>query len=398
MDVPVGPRVLRDRDGRRARQPALRHDAPRRHPVPGQPPPGGPRRDLGHGHRQDGAGDQAALRADARPEVRDLDGLVRQLRRPLLGLVLGHQGRRPDHPGRHLHPGLPAPARGAAPGRRACSRSGSRTRASATTSSPPVGAGSRSPLADETTPEPTTPAADGARDRRRSRRRRSPSRPSRSPNPSPSRTRWSRSCSRASSAELGDAIARARRLVRHARRAGAARRLAPRRPSSRSATSTATTSRSSSGIDWQPAPKAETEDTGDTSSPAQPTEMTFGDRRRRRSLPGVRARAVDDEALGRHDQDRRRRRSRRTSRAGSRCTRARTGTSASAGRCSGSSSTVTRASGTCTCPAEFEGHPLRKDFPLLAREVKPWPGLVDVEPMPGEDEPAEAAAEVGDES
>ena len=48
-------------------------------------------------------------------------------------------------------------------------------------------------------------------------------------------------------------------------------------------------------------------------------------------------------------------------------------------------------------PAEFEGHPLRKDFPLLARDVKPWPGLVDVEPMPGEDEPAEAAtAEVGE--
>ena len=36
-------------------------------------------------------------------------------------------------------------------------------------------------------------------------------------------------------------------------------------------------------------------------------------------------------------------------------------------------------------PTEFEGHPLRKDFPLLAREVKPWPGIVDVEPMPGED-------------
>ena len=43
-------------------------------------------------------------------------------------------------------------------------------------------------------------------------------------------------------------------------------------------------------------------------------------------------------------------------------------------------------------PSEFEGHPLRKDFPLLAREVKPWPGLVDVEGMPGE--PAEAAAAV----
>jgi NADH-quinone oxidoreductase subunit C len=33
-------------------------------------------------------------------------------------------------------------------------------------------------------------------------------------------------------------------------------------------------------------------------------------------------------------------------------------------------------------PAGFEGHPLRKDFPLLARVVKPWPGLVDVEAMP----------------
>ena len=34
-------------------------------------------------------------------------------------------------------------------------------------------------------------------------------------------------------------------------------------------------------------------------------------------------------------------------------------------------------------PTEFEGYPLRKDFPLLARIVKPWPGIVDVEPMPG---------------
>ena len=46
-------------------------------------------------------------------------------------------------------------------------------------------------------------------------------------------------------------------------------------------------------------------------------------------------------------------------------------------------------------PSEFEGHPLRKDFPLLSRMVKPWPGIVDVEPMPGADEDeatAEAAA------
>jgi NADH-quinone oxidoreductase subunit C len=39
-------------------------------------------------------------------------------------------------------------------------------------------------------------------------------------------------------------------------------------------------------------------------------------------------------------------------------------------------------------PGSFEGYPLRKDFPLLSREVKPWPGLVDVEPMP--DDPAAA--------
>lgn len=43
-------------------------------------------------------------------------------------------------------------------------------------------------------------------------------------------------------------------------------------------------------------------------------------------------------------------------------------------------------------PAEFDGHPLRKDFPLLARVVKPWPGLVDVEPMPSE-EPAAVGGE-----
>jgi NADH-quinone oxidoreductase subunit C len=34
-------------------------------------------------------------------------------------------------------------------------------------------------------------------------------------------------------------------------------------------------------------------------------------------------------------------------------------------------------------PGDFEGNPMRKDFPLLARRVKPWPGIVDVEPMPG---------------
>jgi NADH-quinone oxidoreductase subunit C len=43
-------------------------------------------------------------------------------------------------------------------------------------------------------------------------------------------------------------------------------------------------------------------------------------------------------------------------------------------------------------PTGFVGHPLRKSFPLLSREVKPWPGDVDVEGMPGDsgaaDEPS----------
>jgi NADH-quinone oxidoreductase subunit C len=34
-------------------------------------------------------------------------------------------------------------------------------------------------------------------------------------------------------------------------------------------------------------------------------------------------------------------------------------------------------------PDSFLGNPLRKSFPLLSREVKPWPGTVDVEAMPG---------------
>lgn len=43
-------------------------------------------------------------------------------------------------------------------------------------------------------------------------------------------------------------------------------------------------------------------------------------------------------------------------------------------------------------PTGFEGNPLRKDYPLVARMVKPWPGIVDVEPMPGGDDDEEADA------
>ena len=42
---------------------------------------------------------------------------------------------------------------------------------------------------------------------------------------------------------------------------------------------------------------------------------------------------------------------------------------------------------------EFVGHPLLKSYPLIAREVKPWPGDVDVEPMPEpETDPVEEGA------
>lgn len=36
---------------------------------------------------------------------------------------------------------------------------------------------------------------------------------------------------------------------------------------------------------------------------------------------------------------------------------------------------------------DFEGNPLRKSFPLLSREVKPWPGTVDVEALPSTENP-----------
>lgn len=51
-------------------------------------------------------------------------------------------------------------------------------------------------------------------------------------------------------------------------------------------------------------------------------------------------------------------------------------------------------------PDDFVGNPLLKSYPLIAREVKPWPGDVDVEPMPdvaAEDSDDDSTAEGGDE-
>lgn len=47
-------------------------------------------------------------------------------------------------------------------------------------------------------------------------------------------------------------------------------------------------------------------------------------------------------------------------------------------------------------PSDFEGNPLRKDFPLLSRMVKPWPGIVDVEQFPNEGDEGDAGAEANE--
>src|SRR5499425_1832507 len=79
------------------------------------------------GRAQDGAAAAPDLRPDARAEVGDRDGCLRELRRDVQQLH-DPPGRRPDRPRRHLHPLLPAAAGGAdggdhpaargAPGRR----------------------------------------------------------------------------------------------------------------------------------------------------------------------------------------------------------------------------------------------------------------------------------------
>ena len=130
--------------------------------------------------------------------------------------------------------------------------------------------------------------------------------------------------------------------------------------------SSATTSRSSPASTGSRRPSEGDEAGGDTSAPVQPTEMTFGAAGSDGPLPGVRARAVDAAGTGAS-------RSRSTSTRpaarwpsrGCPSTPAPTGTSASAGRCSASCFDGHPSLRHLYLPAEFEGHPLRKDFPLL---------------------------------
>jgi NADH-quinone oxidoreductase subunit C len=149
-----------------------------------------------------------------------------------------------------------------------------------------------------------------------------------------------------------------------------------------------------SGIDWQPAPREGGEVAGASSAPVQPTEMTFGSAGSAGRFQllahvestnhkwGVTLKTDVDEA---------------TSRAES-WVPVYPGADWHERECwemYGISFDGHPSLRHIYLPSEFEGHPLRKDFPLLARQVKPWPGLVDVEPMPGEEngQTEEAAVE-----
>ena len=105
-----------------------------------------------------------------------------------------------------------------------------------------------------------------------------------------------------------------------------------------------------SGIDWMPTPDVAEEGSGDTSAPVQPKEMTFGVAGFGRPLQVfAHVESTHRRELRAHAQDRRRRRTTRTSSRGCRCIPAPTGTSARRGRCSASCSTATRACVTSTC-------------------------------------------------
>ena len=128
------------------------------------------------------------------------------------------------------------------------------------------------------------------------------------------------------------------------------------------------------GIDWQPAPREGEEAGGDTSSPVQPDEMTFGvagsaGRMQVFAHPDPHAESWVPHYPGADWHERE--------------------TWEMYGVVFDGHPSLRH----LYLPSEFEGHPLRKDYPLLARVVKPWPGLVDVEPMPGEETKDAPAAE-----
>ena len=120
-------RVLRDRDDVDRRR-ALRHRPLRDGEVQLLAAPGRPDDRLGPRRAQDGRAAAAGLRPDARAEVGDRDGRLRELRRDVQQLH-DPPGRRQDRPGRHPRARLPAAARGADGGDRPAAREGAGRRA-----------------------------------------------------------------------------------------------------------------------------------------------------------------------------------------------------------------------------------------------------------------------------
>lgn len=138
-----------------------------------------------------------------------------------------------------------------------------------------------------------------------------------------------------------------------------------------------------SGIDWMPAPK-ESDDEGDTSTPTQPSEMTFGaagSAGRFQVVAHVQSTSEHWGVTLKADVD-------ETQPAIASWVSVYPGADwheRETWEMYGIVFAGHPALRHLYLPGEFEGHPLRKDFPLLARVVKPWPGLVDVEAMPGEE-------------
>jgi NADH-quinone oxidoreductase subunit C len=135
------------------------------------------------------------------------------------------------------------------------------------------------------------------------------------------------------------------------------------------------------GIDWQPAPREGDEAGGDTSSPVQPTDMTYGaagSAGRFQVFAHVQS-TRDHRALTlKTDVD-------ETKPSIASWVSVYPGADWHERECwemFGITFDGHPALRHLYLPSGFEGHPLRKDFPLLARVVKPWPGLVDVEAMP----------------
>ena len=146
-----------------------------------------------------------------------------------------------------------------------------------------------------------------------------------------------------------------------------------------------------SAIDWAPSPKEGDEAGGDTSSPVQPTEMTFGtagSAGRFQVFAHVQSTAKHWGVTFKVDVD-------EADPAVASWVPTYAGADWHERECW--EMYGVRFDGHPSLrhiylPAEFEGHPLRKDFPLLARVVKPWPGLVDVEGMPEEPSAGEATS------